>query len=255
MYSNNRLVYDEKTEAEYYYKIGFEGEFTWRKVRLICKYMVNELGYGKAKTKTQIIKYCEEHEENFNYISNRKKINGIVNKSMKDGYKFTIPVNIRESEIQKIRQIKNFKYQKILLCMLFLVKQNPDKKGISKSDFGKIRSLMNKRHLSNDEIEVALGLFYSDGYVGEPHGYYPLTFVSDIPVKDRIIFQFKNTDSSSRLLIETYVGYCGGELGYCKDCTREFKKQSPHQIYCEEHSKKRKLFRHIKYNKKRTTTL
>ena len=254
MYSNNRLVYDEKEEGGYLYHVGFEGEFAWRKVRLICKYMINEFGYVKAKAKTQLIKFCEEHDENFNYISNRKTINWIVNRAMKDEYKFTIPVDIRLSEIETIRKIKNFKYQKILLCMLFLVKQNPNKKGISISDFGKIRSLMNKKHLSNQEIEVALGLFWSDGYVGEPKGYYPLTFISENP-RDRKIFAFKNTDRDARLLVETYFGYCGGELGYCKVCGQEFVKSSQHSLYCTIHSEEKRKEKYKRYNSKRDNHL
>jgi hypothetical protein len=235
MYSNNRLVYDEKTEAEYYYTHAFEGEFTWRKVLLICKYMVKELGYGKAKTKTQIIQFCEEKEPNFNYISNRKRINGIVSSATKDDYKITLPVSIRVSELEIIKTIKNFKYQKIVLCALFLLKQSPHKKGISAYDFGKIRVMMNKKHLSNEDIQKVFGLLNAKGYIGEPHGYYPLLFISDNK-QDTPVFILENKDHWARGLVGYYVNYCGGELGYCKECGAEFVKSSQHHLYCTKHT-------------------
>jgi len=109
-----------------------------------------------------------------------KKIISIINSVMRKGYKTTMPVIIRESEIKKIRSVRNFLWQKVLLACLFIIKQNEGRDGIWTNDFWKIRAILGKKHLSADKIQsIFRELLKLDNVMGNPCGYYPLSFVSD----------------------------------------------------------------------------
>jgi hypothetical protein len=235
-----KLIFDEMIDAKELYEKGFDGEFTYRKVRLVCIYMHLELGYGADRIKTEIIKFCKKQDPFFNPIvkETRKKLNEIISGAMKIvEYKRTeCPIIIHQSEIDVIRKVKNFKHQKLLLAMLFVVKSSRGTV-LRESLFPYIREMLTIRDgLPNQQLLnlipdfISLGLLKdatSDKYVHT----WNLTFMVDSGTS---LFTLYN-DTQARSLISMYVKLCGGELGYCRVCDEEFIKTGTRELYCSTH--------------------
>lgn len=242
-----KLIFDEKVDARELYEKGFEGEFTYRKVRLVCIYMHLELGYGADRIKTEIIKFCRKQDPFFNPIvkETRKKLNEIISSAMKvvDYKRTECPIIIRKSEIDTIRKIKNFKHQKLLLAILFVVKRGYYTRVLDESLFPYIREMLTARDgLNNHQLLILVHDFIELGFLDEftQHNWI-IKFMDDY--SDAVFTVYD--DTQARSLISTYVKSCGGELGYCRVCEEEFVKSGVRDLYCDTHKKERKHVRRL----------
>jgi hypothetical protein len=243
-----KLIFDERDDAHELYEKGFKGEFTYRKVRLVCIYMHLELGYGVAKIKTEIIKFCRKQDPYFNPIvkDTRVRLNQIILKAMKaDDYDRTeCPVIIRQGEIEAIRKIKNFKQQKTLLAMLFLVKSRTYFRIFDSSLFPYVREMLSDRSgLPNQQMLNLIHDFIEAGFLKVlSENTWTIEFMEDMTVP---VFTIYN-DTQAKNLVSTYVKLCGGELGYCKICGNEFIKGGVRDLYCTIHRNELLYKRNIK---------
>lgn len=248
-----KLMFNERVDARELYEKGFEGEFTYRKVRLVCIYMRLELGYGADRIKTEIIKFCKKEDPYFNPIvkDTRKRLGEIINSAMKVAdYKRTeCPVIIRQSELNTIRKIKNFKYQKLLLAILFVVKSRHYNRVLDETLFPYIREMLTVREgLNNYQLLVLVHDFIESGFLKEltQHSWI-IAFMND---DTSPVFTVLD-DQHARNLISMYVKLCGGEIGYCKVCDDEFVKSGVRDLYCDTHKKEVSNKQKLEYKRRR----
>ena len=244
MMPNKLIIYDERVLAESIIQNGYtDREFIFWEAVLVAKYFRHVMGLGDSKTKTELENFTEQTADYF-YKDNKnikKKIKRILKLSVHD-FKAIQPVYITKSELEKIRNIKNFKYQKIALGLLFLSKINNG----WVADYKKksLKAILSQNVYKKDihltiAYMVRLGMCIVSGTT-------KLTFIDN---DSDIVFSINN-DKIARNLGNMYVRHCGGELAWCKNCGKEFMKTGKNHRFCEECSKEIQLINHRKRNKK-----
>lgn len=247
-----QFFYDEEIISEEIHKNGFrDGYYTVGQARLVAKYFRWRLGYGDARIKSALPEFCKQHDKNFRKVPNRKSIAEIVNASKKEFIKKASPISITKSELETIRTVKNFKAQRVLLGFLIIAKR--DDGHVSKNRWPQIKRIVGIS-ISNKEILKFARIFYDMGLidVGTDH---TIKFINNSSEVAILISDEKTLYSISNL----YKEYCGGEIAWCKECGKEYIKNSNRHSYCDECWKKKELEktknRMKKYRKKTSVTV
>ncbi len=241
------LIYNEKELSEKVYEIGFSEGFEYFEALLVAKHLLWTLDYGAARTKTALIEFCTVHDKYFNYVRNRKLIGKIIKRAEREGLLDTSSVNITQSELEKIRSIKNFKSQKIVLAMLFISKRKTNGGYINLKDWPSIKKLSCVSGITRKDILAVGSLLYNLEWLAPVNASYRLTFGDD--VSDTVISVDTNQDAVN--LISTYTAYCGGKLFYCKRCQQEMVQRKDRQRFCDDCLRLNVLEKYKRANEKR----
>jgi hypothetical protein len=248
---NHSLMYDERKQAEEIVKNGFEhGSYNWKEALLVAKYYRQVLGYGDARVKTEITKFCESNDSYFHPVPKRKTIKGLVKRSTQTLYDYTSPIDIRQAELDQIRNIKKFKFQQITLGILAITKRNfIYNNGYLNIYFWKdVKRVVNFRRTTNVEIERCF-TFLNDLEMACPTRNttaHKILFVDDTSP----VFFHITTDTELKQLGETYKGYCGGELIWCRGCGKETIKKSNRKFLCNDCWKEKRSEKILEYVRK-----
>jgi hypothetical protein len=232
---NYLLMYDEKDLAENVMKNGFEnGSYSWQEAVLVAKYLRWIGGYGDTKLKTEITKFCQDHDPFFYPVPRRNTIKSLIKKSNDILIDYTDPIDIRESELQKIKIIKNFKLQQIALGILAITKRNFKYSNgyINRYFWRDIRNVVNFRRTTNLEIEKCFTLMDELEMVfpsWNVNSHKLLILDNNTPV----IFHL-SADKELKGLGAKYKEMVGGEILYCSNCEKPILKRSNRQFLCEE---------------------
>ena len=240
------FMYDEMDIATTLYHKGFTEGYRYGEALRVAKYMRHILGYGNARIKTELLKFCEEHDPYFRPVPNRLGISKVISDSRRDFTSTSSQIVITKSEIEAIQRVKVFKHQRTMLAVLLLVKLKKTDK-IWLSNWTQIRKIINK-NITNKVISVCFNLYYEQGLVGVSHSAHTLLFIEDSN-KDGVITI--HNDSDVRNLMLYYETYCGGVIKYCANCGNEIGVHSNSHRYCEECRNIKTLEKHKRYNKKR----
>lgn len=240
------LIYDEQVLATNFYKHGFSNGYGYYEAILVTKYFRHILGYKDQTTKTKLIEYCQKWDKNFRYVPKRDSIRGVLRESRTDFRKTKDSVILWKEEIKKIKEIKNFKYQRILLCLVMIAKIK-NKAYVKINDWKYVRKIISK-NISNHIIMEAIREAYQKGLINEPR-YDSHEFSFLLESGDAGIFI--NGEKEAYNLNNAYQSYCGGVLGYCRDCGCEFVKETRNQGLCTNHQIERKRKKYNRYNNKR----
>jgi hypothetical protein len=220
---------DEKKDAEIIFKNGFaKGEYNNYDAYLVAKYFRNELGYGDRRVKNSLIAFCCENDKNFNYVLNRSSIAKIIRNSSSEWRNKKSAIYITKREIEKIRKIKNFDYQKILL--LFLIFAKRERGYVYDGRWADIKRLSGLR-ITNREIHKALYFGYKEGMVRDSNDNHFIRFIDDETSNPEITL---SAEKQILNVSKIYENYCGGVLVYCKDCGKEFMKSVSGSKLCQE---------------------
>lgn len=245
------LIYDEAILGKKVYENGYIDDLRWADVLPLAKYMRFTFGYGDARLKTKLEEFFSR-DPNFNKVRMRGYIGKIINHSRRK-YKNTKTVNITENELLKIREIKNFKWQKIILSLLFISKRATNNGYVRLNEWTDVKSSACISNLRIFEIENAVTALYQIPNRIRPierektDASHQILFIDDA---SKIVFTIKN-DKTARNLGNLYKEWCGGELYWCKECGNEFiKNNSNRHNYCTECSETRRLER-VKINMKK----
>lgn len=244
---NYTVIYDESKGGERIYNGGFDGYFSWKEGLLLAKHLRYNLGYGDAKVKKTLIELSQKFDETFNYVRSRRTIRNMVRVSRNRPLVNTGAVNITQRDVDLVRTIKNFKYQKILLSCILLAKRETNKGYVNRADWTLIKKIVSKK-ITNANIRDAFFTFYKVGIVEPVNASQKITL--DGQDTSQILFKVNN-DKMAFSLIARYKEYCGGELGFCIRCGSEFIKSSPRKIYCQKCSRENELNKYRRFNQKR----
>lgn len=218
---------DEKKNAEKIYKNGFaNNEYNNYEAYLVAKYLRHEFGYGDHKTKTQLLEFCHKHDENFNYILNRLSISKIIINSRSEWKNKSHDIKITKSELDKIRNIKDFNAQKIILLFLVFAKRNNGYVYSNQwSDIIKI-SRLNVTHV---KIHSCINMAYEKEMVRDSNDNHFVKFIEEVGDATLKL----SSDKDIWNLMKIYEEYCGGVITYCENCGKELIKESNRHKYCD----------------------
>ncbi len=241
------LMYNESKLGERFYRMGFTNGYKFYECLLVAKYLRFVLGYKGQRCKRALIEFCEKWDKNFRYVPKRESIRNVLRESRSEFRKTNENIVIYKEEIEKVREIKNFKFQKALLCLIMIAKIK-GKNYIKTNDWKFVRKIISK-NISNHTDMEAIREAYQKGLICEPRyaATHEFSFLLDKGEVGISIHGEKEAFNLSNL----YESYCGGSLGYCEDCGTEFVKETKNQIRCVEHQIERKKLKYNKYNNKR----
>jgi hypothetical protein len=115
------MIFDEKSYAEEILLKGFSTYMNFKDLSILAKYF-KYLGKNRTQIKKDLIDFCYKYNPEFNEIIHNKYIEGALNATKK--YKLVLPmtVNITKGEIEIIKTLHNYKYEKIIFVMLVMAK-------------------------------------------------------------------------------------------------------------------------------------
>lgn len=230
---NYLLMYDERKQAEEILDKGFYNEtYNWKEALLVAKYYRHVLGYGNARIKTEIRKFCKT-DPFFHPVPRESTIKNLVKHSKRAILDYTDPIEIRQSELDQIRVIKNFKFQQIALGILAITKRNLkyDHGYLNRYCWRDIKFVVNYRRTTRAEIENCFTELNSLGQVYPTNTTaHKILFIDD---ESSVVFRI-TTDGELKRLGSLYKEYCGGILIWCKTCGKETIKKSNRQSLCDE---------------------
>jgi DNA-directed RNA polymerase subunit RPC12/RpoP len=226
---------------------------------LLClgKYY-KSLGMGEIRIKKALGDFCKSQIINSDEVDafyDARYIKTVMPKIMSTDEWKPIPVQITLSELDAIRSIKNFRWQKVLFVMLVFAKElkyramsgmDEDVKrrfarfGYYVADryMGEIKEIakvkMSNKHIMDVVIFNLIKLGLTGGAEDNESHITPLYFVNDHDVPTLVIDDFEH-------ILEYYVDWIGGtEIFHCADCGQECEKTGNKTQRCPSCAKKRK---------------
>jgi hypothetical protein len=243
------LMRDEKAEAEFVIKNGFTDGFSFGEALSVAKYYRQVYKWGDVRVKKGIVSFIKDNDSTFNEIRNRNTIALLVKYSRKTSLvDKTSPIYIRENELKIIRSIRDYKLQKIGFAILVIAKRDRNNGIVNKTRWAEIKEAIASLKVTDDDVYECFRYFYSNGLATvsenypkryESYGYHTLLFLDDI---SPVVIKF-TSDKDVRSLSKFYNEYCGGDLGYCKKCGKEFFVVGKNHNYCDKCSKEKELGR------------
>jgi hypothetical protein len=216
---------------------GFSKYMSTRDLLILAKYY-RYLGKGDQDVEHELIRFCQIHEPGFNEIIFADRILFVVNKSSKLSLRLPVSVPITENEINAIRSVGNYRFEKVLFTMLVLGKyyrlSNPNAK-----------DTLAKAYYVNDNINTILKLAHTSQKKDENilHSLYNLGLIDYNKKLGTYVVKFANSSDTSgvvatvtdlKRLLEFYPLYCtacgknmertGRNQKLCGDCWKERQK-------------------------------
>lgn len=239
------VLFDERDMVKPILDDGFSnGRTNKYELILLAKHYRWNLGYGTQRIKKAIIDFCKEHDKNFNPVIARDFLKDVIRIAENNSFRTPVPVQITDREIQKIKEVKNFEAQKLLFVLLVSAKtlkfMNSDMSGKS-SHRKPLGYYIHLGSLNRIKKEAGLSRISSDNtMMTYLHDFYNLglimpTFRNSIQIlygdDNGIPVIFVNDFSN---IAQYYIDYVGGELLYCSECKKEFKKYGNKKDLCPE---------------------
>ena len=116
------IIFNELEYAENLLKKGFTDYISWADLKILAKYF-----RFKGQKTPEIKKSIVDFHKKFSYYNEQvvgEKIDNAIKKSERSPLRISTSVIITESEVQKIRALKNYKMEKICFVMLVLSRAN-----------------------------------------------------------------------------------------------------------------------------------
>lgn len=243
------LQFDELLKANELIENGFKHGYTnYVELCWLVKYYRWSLNYSPVKTKKEIIKFCEENDNEFNLILNRNLIKKVVSKA--EQYKPRSPkaIFITDIELKKIRSVSNFQWQKILFIIILIAK------------FLKYNNPTREINKKPEPIGYYISNSYKPSITHYAHaniGQEKLSYIIHEFVKLGLLKPTNPEYNSNKILfaddngkpvifvedyfdpIKYFIDYCGGEKIYCEKCGVEIERMGKNHKMCEDCWKKR----------------
>ena len=116
------IIFNELQYAENLLETGFQDYIDWKDLSILSRYFRH-----KGQKRSEIKKSIVEFYKKFSYYNEQvvgEKIDNAIKKSEKSPLRISTSVTITESEVQRIRALKNYKLEKICFVMIVLSRAN-----------------------------------------------------------------------------------------------------------------------------------
>jgi hypothetical protein len=117
----SNIIFDEKKYAVSLLENGFKKPMSFYDLMVLAKYYRYK-GFGTRKVKQKLEDFCYEFYPEYNPVIYGKKINDVAKISKRKELATDIVVRITQQEIDNIRSINNYKYEKVLFVALAVCK-------------------------------------------------------------------------------------------------------------------------------------
>lgn len=245
MKTKKNFSFDEQKNAEKILKEGFPNKtIDYSQIYLIAKYYRQVYKYGKIRLEKELIRFCKEHDPNFNPVIETESIKKWIKSAMNYNLRKIESVSISPNEIEFLKAIENERDRRLLFVTLILSKalkmRNTKKiKGELKTSnnyyirYNNFLDIIKLAKIKNfGEIDFADMLYKYKDY---------FTFYSAEQELIRLEFVDKNPefeiiiDNLDRLM-DYYELFFGKKkaIAFCINCGKEYIKTNPKQKYCKE---------------------
>jgi hypothetical protein len=145
-------IFDDIDYAEKLLKNGFVTFMSMRDLRVLAKYYRYK-GHSESQLILDLQNFCKNFNPQYNEILAEEKIEKAIEYSKKGSIRLPITIEVTKNELDKIKAVKNYKYEKILFCMLFIAKYNRKIKEINNPE-----EKFNGRYYINGSIAPSLAM-------------------------------------------------------------------------------------------------
>jgi hypothetical protein len=237
-----KILYNEEVMGKMLLEKGYSNGYTFYETLLVARYLYHKDGLKGVPLKKKIIAHIEVHDPLFASHTRYSMLKEIMKKSTLP-FVSTGTVTIYEDEISKIREIKNFKFQKIALAILLVSKRATNKGTINIQSFREVKHLVSHKITRQDILNclyhmrtnLMIEVFDAHKFKEDAKVWYKVIFSRDhgIPV-----FIIEN-DNDAKKIGKRYEEHCGGIIGFCS-CGAEFIRTNNYQRMCSNCAAKRK---------------
>ena len=230
------VVLNEKKQAEYIIEKGEVGNKPTSTLFLLAKYYRQKENLNKEQTFNKLNEFMEKNYKNYNSATWEDIIEDISKKANKYPLREIGSIGITQSELDKITELYNIKYEKLLFTMLC---------------YAKLYNTISENN--NGWVNTDIQELYRVARVTVKYRRDKFLFLNDIERTGLISFSNKNDnlnlkvnfldmDSESILEISDfrelgyeYLNYIGdGRFIRCSECNRLIRKNGNNTHYCTE---------------------
>ena len=227
-------------ELEYAKKLlekGFTKSVSLGEMVILAKYF-RHLGRYDDEVENDLISFCSEHVLEFSEVIYADYIEKAVRISKKYLLRLPVFVPVTNDEIIKIKDIKNYRYEKVLFIMLVLGKYykltNTSSKNKSKEYYIPFnnQTIYRLAHVSVKKDENIINYLFKNG------------FIDNNRRTDAYFLKFTSIEdySGSALIVNDINNIIDFYPPHCDICGRDLEKKSNRQSLCsdcwKEHRKK-----------------
>jgi len=237
-------ILNELEYAEKLIKNGFSRFMSMSDLIILAKYY-RYFGKKKSEIRKELCKFCEKHAGEFSSILSSLKIEKAIARSREYPLRVPKDVPITERELESIRSLNNYRYEKILFTMLVLGKyfRLMDSKSKSKEYYiGENANTIHRlAHTVKKRNEDIFYILYKKG------------FINNIKLTDSFVLTFTTADDDSepKIIVKDISNIISFYPPYCKICGKEFSKVYRSQNMCIECQKLEKNTHRKTRDKKR----
>lgn len=246
------VVLNEVKQAEYIIEKGEVGNKPTSTLFLLGKYFRQKENLNKEQTFNKLNEFMQQNYKNYNSVLWEDIIEDISKKANKYLLRELDHIDITQSELEKILEVDNLKYQKLLFTMLC---------------YAKLYNLISENN--SGWINTDIREIYRVARVTVKYKKDKFLYLNDLERTELISFSNKNDNLNIRInfvdmnnktvitindfreLGYEYLNYIGnGRFIRCTECKRLVRKKNKHDYstkYCPECSKK-KFNEHCKRN-------
>ena len=233
------VVLNETKQAEYIIEKGEVGTKPTSTLFLLGKYYRQKENLDKDQTVNKLNEFMVKNYKNYNSALWEEVIEDIAKKANKYPLREIDSIGITQSELDKIAELHNIKYEKLLFTMLC---------------YAKLYNTISENN--NGWVNTDIQELYRAARVTVKYRKDKFLFLNDIERTGLISFSnkndnlnlkvnFFNMDGESVLQISDfrelgyeYLNYIGeGNFIRCSECNRLVRKKSNNQLYCIECAK------------------
>jgi hypothetical protein len=220
-------VFDEQKYALSLLEHGFSKRMSGTDLLILAKYY-RSLGKSEKEVEESIMSFCETFEPEYNETIYYEKINRIVRSSRNKNLRISESVPITQFEIDEIRGIKKYRYEKVMFVMLVLGKyyRITNKGSNSKYYFvaDQPNTILSYAHASQKKGE---NIFCELNTLG---------FIDYINRTDCYFIKFTTVEDTTPVV--TVVDNMNDILSFypavCEDCGKVIKKNGNNHFWCSE---------------------
>lgn len=230
------LIFNKQKHYEKLMSEGFEKYPNKRDLLILCDIWMQK-GISLSSLKDNIIDFCLKWNSEFNYAKNENLILSVIKEISKDksekSFEFNTTIVFYESEINKIKEIKDKNLQKILFIMISLAKwRNANYIYLNSGSSIKLKDIFNLARLkfTGKQQKMALYQLNSAGYTDVQLKPLLKLFIPCIEQEGNEKLSFIISDD----MIDEWLDIT---LPHCERCGKPFEKKSNKQKYCKECAK------------------
>ena len=225
------IIFDERKYAEKLMTHGFVRFMSQNDLNILAKYL-KYIGKKPAQIKMDLEQFCLRHNPTFNPVISGYKIKKAIAMSKKYELRLPIDVPVTKKELESIRTVENYRYEKILFVMLVIAKYF----GLRKEHYeGKTFFVKEKftHILALAKIHVSKMERYKMLYDLEQ------TSLITTTTSNSFVINFVDVDGEVEVVVDDMGNIASFYWQLCENCGTPYKKMSGNHRMCSKCWKKR----------------